>query len=190
MADKTSLKQKFLKKWVKGLQIYSSSKKLTTVMERKSFIKLSADIAMALAREGTAKWSRALVASAYKNPQNKSIVEQISGHATDLSRTSTLNKGQVCRLPDLVTKKITRKKILKRIQRARKGETPSNRLPASSIAKRLVKKRTQLLKKIVPGGESMDDVSLIKETLDYIMSLRAQVDVMRSLVYMSEHLDV
>lgn len=38
-----------------------------------------------------------------------------------------------------------------------------------------------VLRKLVPGGEDMDAVSLIRETLDYIVSLRLQVDVMRHL---------
>ena len=57
---------------------------------------------------------------------------------------------------------------------------------ANFIAKRLVQKRTRKLKSLLPGGEHMDDLSLVEETLDYIQSLRAQVEVMRCLVTASE----
>jgi hypothetical protein len=50
----------------------------------------------------------------------------------------------------------------------------------------MVNRRTQVLKSLVPGGEFMDDISLIEETLDYIESLRAQVDVMRTLAKATE----
>ncbi|KAK4757718.1 hypothetical protein SAY87_019019 [Trapa incisa] len=181
MTDRTSLRQKFLKKWVKGLQMYSSPKKLTTVMERKRFIRLSADVALASARGGMTRWSRALFSSALKDSQDKHFDRKIPGRA----------KGKERKLHESITRKITSRKVLKGIREGarKKGKAPSNRLPARTIAKRLVKKRTQLLRKIVPGGESMDNVSLITETLDYIISLRAQIDVMRSLVCLSGHLD-
>ncbi|KAK4746762.1 hypothetical protein SAY87_025799 [Trapa incisa] len=170
MASNASLKQKFLRKWMEGLGTYSSRKTLTTVTERKRIIKLSADIAMASIQEGATKWSRALIETA----------------SHDMG-TSGDDPG--VRLPAAsVTKKIATRKIPKRRRRTRTREPPRpKRLQASSIAKRLVKKRTQVLKNLVPGGESMDDASLIKETLDYITSLQVQVDVMRSLACMSEH---
>lgn len=55
------------------------------------------------------------------------------------------------------------------------------KMAASAVAKRMLKKRTHFLKCIVPGGELMDEFSLIDETIDYILSLRAQVDVMQRL---------
>ncbi|KAK4761921.1 hypothetical protein SAY87_029805 [Trapa incisa] len=176
-ADKSLLRQKFLKKWVKLLQLYSSSEKLATVIERKKLIELSADVALASARGGTTRWSRALIASAFKDSHDKTPCCANGGERT---------------LHGSITRKITSKKVLQRIRGGASKEaqaSSSNWIPASSIAKRLVKKRTKLLKKIVPGGESMDNVSLISETLDYIISLRAQIDVMRSLVYLSGHLD-
>ncbi|CAN6862336.1 unnamed protein product [Brassica oleracea var. botrytis] len=48
-------------------------------------------------------------------------------------------------------------------------------------AKMRVRKRTELLKSLVPGGELIYDKDyLIRETLDYIVYLQAQVDVMRT----------
>ncbi|KAJ4875268.1 hypothetical protein Rs2_40286 [Raphanus sativus] len=48
-------------------------------------------------------------------------------------------------------------------------------------AKMRVRKRTELLKSLVPGGELIDGKDcLIRETLDYIVYLQAQVDVMRT----------
>lgn len=190
MTNKASLKQKFLKTWMEGLQIYSSSKTLTTVTERKRFIKLSADIAMASVREGTTKWSRALIANASQDSENRTLVQKISAGSADTSRKLVMNEDRVGSLPASAAKKIiASKKILKRRRRTRRCGPPTNRLLPSSIAKRLVKKRTQVLKNLVPGGESMDNASLIKETLDYIMSLQVQVGVMRSVACMSEQLN-
>ncbi|GLT97575.1 hypothetical protein SLE2022_151320 [Rubroshorea leprosula] len=187
MRSPSSLKQEFLKKWMTGLHICGSLKKKMSLLERKKAIKLSADIAMASARNGTTCWSRALVANASKDEQDKILVQHILG-----TESERLMK-KVSVLPLMNNKRIRSKKVLRRsyrsIRRAKKSNiaaSPPNKVLAISIAKRLVRKRTLLLKSLVPGGEFMDEIALIEETLDYILSLRAQVDVMRSLANASE----
>ncbi|XWS27278.1 hypothetical protein CRYUN_Cryun26dG0101300 [Craigia yunnanensis] len=176
------LKQEFLKKWIMGLQRCNSSKKNMSILERKKAIKLSADVAMASARNGTTCWSRAIIANASKDGCDKHLVEQILGPESERLIGKKVSTGALVR-----NKRIRSKKILKRscgIRRTRKC-APRVAL-ASSIAEWLVRKRTQVLKSLIPGGEFMNEVCLIEETLDYIISLRAQVDVMRSLASASE----
>lgn len=158
-----------------------------SISDRKKAIKLSAEIAMASARNGRTRWSRALISSASTDDNGKILVEHILGSECErLTKISTS-----CRLSSVAmmnNKRVRCKKILKRscgtIRRVMK-RVPG-KVVASSIAKRMVKKRTQILKSIVPGGEFMDEVSLIEETLDYILSLRAQIDVMRRLTAATE----
>ncbi|KAE8726431.1 hypothetical protein F3Y22_tig00006988pilonHSYRG00007 [Hibiscus syriacus] len=150
-----SLKREFLKNWIMGLQRCSFSKKEMGILERKKAIKLSADIAMASARNGTTRWSRSLIANAY------------SKHEKHL-----VSKGAFMEY----SKRIRSKKIIKRSCRRRRRRR----------SKGLVRERKRILKGLSPGGELMNEVSLIEESLDYIVSLRAQVDVMRSLVSASE----
>ncbi|KAL5773042.1 hypothetical protein ACOSP7_012658 [Xanthoceras sorbifolium] len=185
MRAPSSLKQEFLKKWILGLQICSASSRNMSIFERKKAIKLSADVAMASARNGRTCWSRALIANASNNnDKDKLLVKHILGH----SEFERLKKISMIRpTAPMSNKRVRCKKIFKRscvtsIRRVSKRVVPrKNVLAASSVAKRLNKKRTQVLKSLVPGGEFMDDVSLIEETLDYIMSLQAQIDVMKSL---------
>ncbi|XVE71739.1 hypothetical protein DITRI_Ditri10aG0176000 [Diplodiscus trichospermus] len=183
MSPPSSLKQEFLKKWITGLKRCSSSKRNMNILERKKAIKLSADVAMASARNGTTCWSRALIANASKNSSDdKHLVEQILGPDSErLIMKKVPTRALVC------NKRIRSKKILKRssgIRRTRKC-APQAAL-ATSIAKRLVRNRTQVLKSLIPGGEFMNEVSLIEEALDYIIALRTQVDVMRSIASVSE----
>lgn len=150
-----------------------------SISERKKAIKLSADIAMASARNGRTSWSRALIASASKDDNHgKLFVQQILG--SDCERFTKISTS---------IKRVRCKKILKKssgtIIRRRMKRIPDKAV-ASSIAKQMVNKRTQILKSLVPGGVFMDEVSLIEETLDYILSLRAQIDVMRSLADATE----
>ncbi|KAM3336880.1 transcription factor IBH1-like 1 [Capsicum galapagoense] len=175
MRNPSSLKQEFLKKWIKGLQICNSTKKKMSIMERKKIIKLSADIAMASTRKSTTYWSHALMVNASKDDTNKIIIENILENDDD-------NNSKGIRIINFkkASKGIIRsKKIVKKSwkisRRGRKIISPN------IIAKKMVKKRTKVLKSLVPGGEYMDNALLIKETLDYIISLRVQVDVMRHL---------
>ncbi|KAL0453852.1 UNVERIFIED_CONTAM: Transcription factor I-like 1 [Sesamum latifolium] len=159
------LKQEFLKKWIKGLHTYSNFNKNMSITDRKKAIKLSADVAIASTRKPATQWSRAVMADVVVT--NRILVEQVLGRKPDMRVTSGLMKYS--------------KKILRRSLLARRRAVPRRVMEPSSIAKKLVKNRTSVLKSLVPGGEGMDEVSLIQETLDYIISLRVQVDVMRRL---------
>ncbi|KAE8687888.1 hypothetical protein F3Y22_tig00111008pilonHSYRG00342 [Hibiscus syriacus] len=174
MRPHSSLKQEFLKKWIMGLQRCSFSKKNMSILERKKAIKFSADIAMASARNGTTCWSRSLISNASKEGSDIHVVEQILGSESD--RPAVENKVPTRRAS--VCKKIVKRSC--RIRRRRRRRKCVASAP-SSIAKHLVRKRREVLKSLIPGGEFMNEICLIEETLDYITSLRVQVDVMRSL---------
>ncbi|OIS97284.1 hypothetical protein A4A49_05653 [Nicotiana attenuata] len=202
MRNPSSLKQEFLKKWIKGLQICSETKKKMSIIERKKAIKLSADIAMASTRKSTTYWSHSLLANASKDDTNKIIINHILGN-DDISKRSMIFKKssmgllamsqKSIRCKKIVTKscKISRQRQLnfspKQVEVGRRISRKGRKMISPiSIARKLVKNRTKVLKSLVPGGEYMDNVSLIKETLDYIISLRVQVDVMRHLANASE----
>ncbi|XP_059461227.1 transcription factor IBH1-like 1 [Corylus avellana] len=174
MRSSSSLKQEFLKKWIMGLQRCTSSNKNMSILERKKAIKLSADLAMAAARNGRTSWSRAVIANAARESDKRLLAEKIlQGQESEMLLKKVSNMSAVIRNRRIIRSK----KILKRSRRRTTSEP--QKVLASSIAKRLVQKRTHILKSLVPGGEFMDEISLIEETLDYIAYLRAQVDVMR-----------
>ncbi|KAK1420918.1 hypothetical protein QVD17_22887 [Tagetes erecta] len=179
MHTSSMLKKEFLKKWIKGLQICYSSNKKMDLVERKNKIKLSADIAMASAKKPATCWSNALIFNAKENKQDKVLVSKI------LEPESQLQKSRDRIMS--VNKRVECKKILKRSCNCGKRMKKKD-LATLVVAKRLVKKRTKVLKKLVPGGGSiMNELSLIKEALDYILCLKVQVDVMRSVVTAAEN---
>lgn len=172
-------KQEFLRKWIMGIRKYSCQKKNMSLMERKKAIKLSADLAMASTRDQTTLWSKALINNASREDGNNMLAS--SPHHRErvriLMRKYSTNSSPL----NYRKRRIRSVKVLRR-----RNRTAKERVAASSIAKRLVQKRTRRLKSLLPGGEFMDDVSLVDETLDYIQSLRAQVEVMRCLVTASD----
>lgn len=151
---------------------------------------MSADVAMASTTSATTCWGRALIADASKNHTTKVVVEHVlGGHDREnitnhnVSWLRLKKSSAICS----TNKKVRFKKILRKscaLGRLRKTEPP--KVLPTCIAKRMVKKRTQMLKNLVPGGKLMDDVSIIQEALDYIISLRVQVKVMRQLAKISE----
>ncbi|KAI3811372.1 hypothetical protein L1987_21093 [Smallanthus sonchifolius] len=178
MHTSSPLKKEFLKKWIKGLQICCSSNKKMDRMEREKKIKLSADIAMASAKKPATSWSNALISEAKKKKQDTILVSKLLDPESDLKPQKSTDRIIS------VHKRVQRKKILKRSCNA--GKRMKKKNLATILAKRLVKKRTEVLKRLVPGGESMNEFSLIKEAMDYILSLKVQVDVMRSVVTAAE----
>ncbi|CAA2996605.1 Hypothetical predicted protein [Olea europaea subsp. europaea] len=178
----TSLKQEFLKKWIKGIRIYSNFKKDMNILERKKAIKLSADLAIASTRNASTRWSRTLTANISKNETNKIFVEQIFSDSEVIKKEAP--SRLMARSNRIASKKIWRRSHITQIKARKMGPYA---VKARSIAKKLVKNRTKVLKSLVPGGENMDGISLIKETLDYIVSLRVQVDVMRRLASAAEN---
>lgn len=192
MQNYNSLKKEILKKWINGLQICSSLKENMPLLQRKKAIKLSADLAMASttinSKRSNYNWSRALINKASKDSETANFAKKILqgnlfSNVTFLSKSKT----RTIRVNQCINKrtKTTSRKMYKYGPRnscgVSKNRSLNYKVKARSIAKRLVKKRTQILKGLIPGGESLDEYSLVKETLDYIVSLKAQVDVMQHL---------
>ncbi|KAL1548904.1 transcription factor IBH1-like 1 [Salvia divinorum] len=159
MKARSSLEREFLEKWRKGLQI---GKEDSTILERKDAIKLSADVAIAATKNAATHWRRALLCDVVsENPTNKHVVEHILGHKFK----NTATRLTACS-----------RRILRISQKRRQKAAPRRVVPKSRK-----RNRSRALRMLVPGGEEMDGVLLLQETLDYIVSLRAQVDVMRCL---------
>ncbi|GAB4853617.1 hypothetical protein Ancab_017808 [Ancistrocladus abbreviatus] len=142
---------------------------------------------MASARNGATFWSRALITNATKDMIRASKVCMNIQQNTMKYQSAVLPTERRTKFTPLPTTRVIRSKII-----LKKALTSNNTLAcrkhaASLIARKLVKKRTQVLKGLVPGGEYMDESRLIKETLDYIISLEAQVRVMQHLANAAEH---
>ncbi|KAK1399860.1 transcription factor IBH1 [Heracleum sosnowskyi] len=193
MRGPRQVKLEFMKRWARGLQIYRNRRKNMSLLDRKNAIKLSADVAMASTKLNASQWSVALIseASSSDNTITKIVVQQILGnnkadHVKNYSQNIQDSSSTMCIVNSKNT--VRSKKILRKscgVARSRKRAHPRRAL-AATIAKRIVKRRTEMLKSLVPGGKSMDDVSIVKEALDYILSLQVQVNVMRRLVEISE----
>ena len=129
--------------------------------DRKRAIRLAADAALANARGADAtRWSRTMLAA-----------------STD-PRAATSSK--------LTCKRILSKRRSHQLRRPRtKAGTAAKKAynSAGVLARAMVRKRMRVLTGLVPGAEELDDeCTLLGETLDYAVCLKAQVGVMQLLV--------
>ncbi|RCV05209.1 hypothetical protein SETIT_1G064600v2 [Setaria italica] len=163
-----AFQQGFLKNLILSLQACrkacvscSGSKSATmSLHERKRAIKSSADIAMATARGGGARWPRAILASSSmpcKSPEKVRRCKRIVRRCQLRTRRSRGGTGSGASL----------------------ARTAAAAISSGEIARRLVRKRTKVLRKMIPGGELLDEISLLHEAMDYVAHLHAQVDVLR-----------
>ncbi|XP_068648625.1 transcription factor IBH1-like 1 [Aristolochia californica] len=175
MQVSNSFKKDFLRKLLLGLQHCGIPSKSMSLLERKRAIKLSSDVALAATRDRGAQWSRALIANLSKQEPNKTFVRNMLGKEFD-RLTNPSHSPLTC-------KKVQSRSILKRscLMRRMRKTAAKGTVRATTLAKRMQKKRTQILKALVPGGQYMDELSSLEEMVDYILYLKAQVDVMRYL---------
>ncbi|MQL97516.1 hypothetical protein Taro_030208 [Colocasia esculenta] len=183
MQPTASFKLAFLRHMLAGIRLAGgvSSAPGMSVLERKWAIKSAADIAMAFARGSRTGWSRALVADLSGQERNRALARSILGRE-QFERLSRPAHPPECSLLS-GSKKILRRSSCRVRSRIRKRPpAPRRATSASLLAKRMVRKRTQVLRRLVPGGKALeDDASLLEETLDYVVFLRAQVDLMQHL---------
>jgi hypothetical protein len=155
-----SFRQAFLENLLVSLQLQqehtskhdsSSVGAAMSLHERKLAVKSSADVAMAAARGAGARWTRAILPPA-----------------------SSACKVQRCRR--IVIRCRGRKRTLTTRSAPASGGGASN-----EVARRLVRRRTMALREVIPGGRdaAVDEATLLREAMDYVVHLRAQVDVLR-----------
>lgn len=167
MQGSKQFKQALLKNLLLGLRKRGVASREMSFQERKNAIKHAADAALASARGGAPCWSRTLAAElAHRRTRS----------------THLLAKPPSERMPS--ASKMMCKKILRRSLRPRPRKATAAKAYGSAgvLARAMVRKRTRVLKEIVPGGKPLDECTLLGETLDYVRSLKAQVDVMQLLV--------
>uniref|UniRef100_A0A0E0CSE8 IBH1-like N-terminal domain-containing protein n=1 Tax=Oryza meridionalis TaxID=40149 RepID=A0A0E0CSE8_9ORYZ len=163
-------KRALLRNLILGLRKGGVASREMGFHERKGAIKRTADAALAAARGAAPCWSRSLAAELAQAPQQHR------------SPSSPSSRKMIC-------KKIVRRSL---IRRRRRPIRPANNTTAATtkayggggggVARAMVRKRASVLKEIVPGGKALDMCALLGETLDYAVSLKAQVDVMQLLV--------
>jgi len=159
------------------------------LMNQTRRIKLAADLSLALTSHGTA-WSRALIKkhiSLLKT--DKRLVKEIMGNAYYSQHQLKFKQhegfhGLTGRMKKYMkAPMIMTRNIIQRIIHRKNAVNIPVRPSAYKIA---LNERTRQLKKLIPGGESMNNSSLLREAADYIVSLRTQVQVMHALTYNSK----
>ncbi|KAL9683063.1 hypothetical protein QQ045_014877 [Rhodiola kirilowii] len=180
------MKQEFIKKWTAALDTCCRDSNNICALEKHKVIKQTASIAMAAAKQGSTAWSRAILADGYDKKTHIKTV--LMG-----SQIPSMFNKHLCTMSSFRILGIKHKAIRRRRRRRSKRTTRRSmnqnvHKASSSLAKSIVKKQTQVLKTLIPGGRAMEECCLIEEALDYIVSLKTQVDVMKELVNAAEYI--
>lgn len=169
-------------------------------MKRVRRIRIAADLSLALTSNRTA-WGRALVTKYISQLKtDRCLVKGIMGkkrfndvmrmhrHA-DNSNNRLLFMGQEgpLGLAGRMKKNMKASLPISRfiIRRSIHRKNAVNIPVRASAYKLVLNDRTRQLQRLIPGGESMNSSCLLREAADYIVSLRAQVQVMHCLAYHS-----
>ncbi|XP_062233939.1 transcription factor IBH1-like 1 [Phragmites australis] len=156
-----AFKQDFLKNLLLSLRERTEARSFhaMSLQERKRAVKSSADVSMAAARGATGgsrlRWAKVILAAA----------------AAAAASSNPSCKLKRCR-------RVVRRCCLEK--RSRGCAPPASAMSSDYVARRMVRRRTMALRKVIPGGDAaMDEASLLREAMDYVVHLRAQVDVLR-----------
>ncbi|CAO2187685.1 unnamed protein product [Urochloa humidicola] len=180
-------KKAFMAQLLVSLRAAGQASKSMGLRERRDAVRLSSDVAMALASSSRARaaaaprpapaWARALVARHAAERRNEALMRRIMGGAG----YEAAARGR---------KEARSRRIVRRSRRVCSGAAGRKRRAASmaaasggamAAARRMVRARLQVLRSLVPGGEELRGLSLLSETLDYVVCLKTQVELMQSL---------
>ena len=179
----------FMAQLLVSLRAAGQASKSMGLRERRDAVRLSSDVAMALAsaRAAPRSWARALVARHAAERRNEALMRRIMGGAGyEMAAAAAAARSR---------KEARSRRIVRRSRRVCSGSAGrkrrsllaaaasggAGRCSAMAAAKRMVKARLQVLRSLVPGGEALRGLSLLSETLDYVVCLKTQVELMQCL---------
>ena len=180
----------FMAQLLVSLRAAGQASKSMGLRERRDAVRLSSDVAMALAsaRAAPRSWARALVARHAAERRNEALMRRIMGGAgyemaaaaaAARSRKEARSRRIVRRSRRVCSGSAGRKR--RSLLAAAAASGGAGRCSAMAAAKRMVKARLQVLRSLVPGGEALRGLSLLSETLDYVVCLKTQVEPMQCL---------
>jgi hypothetical protein len=148
-----------------------ASSKPTCLRERRDAVRLSSDVAMALASSArpTAAWARGLVARHAAEGRNEALMRRIMGAAAYETAAAGRSGGK---------KEARRRRV---VRRSRRVLSAGSRKRTAAAARSMVKARMQVLRALVPGADGLRGSSLLTEALDYVACLKTQVELMQCL---------
>ena len=191
-------KKAFMAQLLLSLRAAGQASKSMGLRERRDAVRLSSDVAMALASSARARpsaarstaWARALVARHAAEQRNEALLRRIMGGAgyemaaaaaaAARVRKEARSRRIVRRSRRVCSAAAAGRKRRSLLQRAA-GSGGGSRCSAMVAASRMVKARLQVLRSLVPGGEAMRGLSLLTETLDYVVCLKTQVELLQCL---------
>lgn len=142
----------------------------TSVSARSRAVKLAADLSLAITARGRAAWSRAILRRClFRFNKSRYQRRSVEKSRMNSSRSASAKKRRLCKMTF----------ASKKSAMSRSGT--STRSYGNEEAEGTVASRMQILRTLVPGNSGLDSPVLLKETADYIVALKMQVQAMQAL---------
>lgn len=166
----------------------ASSSSGMSLHERRDAVRHAADAALVNARGAAPRWSRALAAelSSQHGRQRRRRATSWDDNDDDAHHHLVVARpsGQ-CESSSSPCKTVAAgcKKMISRRRLQARPKSRATARAAGAVARVMATRRARALRQMVPGGRGMvDECTLLGETLDYAVSLKAQVDAMQLLL--------
>jgi hypothetical protein len=175
----TRFKKAFMAQLLLSLRAAGQAPKSMCLRERRDAVRLSSDVAMALASSSSARpaaWARGLLAKHAAERRNEALLRRIMGGAgyEMAAAAGSCRKEARCR-------RIVRRSRRVVLSAGRQRSSGSGGSGGAMAARRMVRARMQVLRTLVPGADGLRGFSLLSETLDYVACLKTQVELMQCL---------
>jgi len=148
----------------------------TRALARSRAVKLAADLSLAMMARGRTAWSRAILRK-YLFGINKSRCQRLSvlKSRVNSTRSASAKYTRPCKTTS------AGKKSVRRVFGVASMSGTSIRSHGKEEAEGTVASRMQTLRALVPGNRGLEPSVLLKETADYIVALKMQVQAMQAL---------
>ncbi|AQK52065.1 hypothetical protein Zm00014a_003388 [Zea mays] len=178
----------FTAQLLRSLRAAGQASKSLGLRERRDAVRLSSDVALALAASARAPrsppaWARALVARHAAERRNEALLRRVlDGAGYELAAARARKDARSRRVVRRSRRVCSRGGGAGRKRRSLLlAAGGGGRCAAMAAARRMVRARLRVLRSLVPGAEAMRGLSLLSETLDYVACLKTQVELMQCL---------
>uniref|UniRef100_A0A804NQC9 IBH1-like N-terminal domain-containing protein n=1 Tax=Zea mays TaxID=4577 RepID=A0A804NQC9_MAIZE len=167
----------FTAQLLRSLRAAGQASKSLGLRERRDAVRLSSDVALALAASARAPrsppaWARALVARHAAERRNEALLRRVlDGAGYELAAARARKDARSRRVVRRSRRVCSRGGGAGRKRRSLLlAAGGGGRCAAMAAARRMVRARLRVLRSLVPGAEAMRGLSLLSETLDYVAS--------------------
>lgn len=177
--QKASWRAAFQRKYLRQLAAVLRQKRIepaTSVLARSRAVKVAADLSLAITTRGRTAWSRAILRKClFRLNKSRCQRRSVDKSRRNSPRSASAENSRPCK-SSFVSRKSVRRVFGVASRSGTSIPSHGNEETEGTVASRMKTLRT-----LVPGNRTLDPPVFLKETADYIVALKMQVQAMQAL---------